>query len=269
MRADSFTFNDVFQVDSLSGRISLGADRHIVLDTAAMGAMRHELMDNLGWDVSRGIFVRAGYQSGRHDARQLRKHHPLPSDQDLLMAGLRLGYLEGMANARLDQFEVDRSSGKIHIKGEWLDSFEVEYHLQQYGIGSRSACWTLEGYGSGFASEFLGMDVLCFETHCRAKGDSACKFEFRSAADWGEAARPALDMLAASRFTERFDRCLRIIGDMGCELEQTSLDPVFTTDANGFVTSCSQGGSAGAREQGGSGSMYSRRRMALRVDGAP
>lgn len=243
MRADSFTFKDVFEVDGQSGRISLGANRYIVLDAAAMGAMRHELMDNLGWDVSRGIFVRAGYQSGRHDARQLRKHHPLSSDQDLLLAGLRLSCLEGMVKARLDQFEVDRSAGKVHIKGEWLDSFEVEYHLQQYGIGSRPVCWTLEGYSSGFASEFLGTDVLCFETHCRAKGDSGCKFEFRAAADWGEAARPALDMLATNRFTERFDRCLRIIGDMGCELEQTSLDPVFTTDANGFVTSCSQGAS--------------------------
>ncbi len=50
-------------------------------------------------------------------------------------------------------------------------------------------------------------------------------------------------MLAGGRFTERFDRCLRIISDMGCELEQTSLDAVFTTDAKGFVTSCSEGAS--------------------------
>ena len=243
MRADSFTFKDVFQVDSLSGRITLGSNRHIVLDAGAIGAMRHELLDNLGWDVSRGIFMRVGYKSGRHDAYQLRKHYPLPSDEDLLQAGLRLSYLQGTAKARLDAFEVDRAAGKILIHGEWLDSFEVEYHLQQYGIGNRSVCWTLEGYGCGFASEFLGMDVVCSETHCRAKGDPACRFEFRSAADLGDAARPVLDMLTTGRFTERFDRCLRIIGDMGCELEQTSLDPVFTTDAGGIVTSCSQGAS--------------------------
>lgn len=243
MRAESFTFKDVFEVDGLSGRIYLGGNRHIVLDTAALGAMRQELIDNLGWEVSRGVFVRVGCQSGRHDAQQLRKHHALPSDQDLLLAGLRLSSLEGMAKARVDVFEVDRSTGKVQIQGEWLNSFEAEHHLQQYGISSRSVCWTLEGYGSGFASEFLGVDVFCHETHCRAKGDPSCKFEFRSAADLGEAARSEKEILTAGRLIERFDRCLRIIGNMGCELEQTSLDPVFTTDAEGFVTSCSQGAS--------------------------
>jgi PAS domain S-box-containing protein len=241
MRADSFSFKDVFNVDPSSGRICLGGNRHIILDTAAMGVMRHELMDNLGWEVTRGIFERIGYQCGRHDAQQLRKHHSMPSDEESFLAGLRLHYVEGMAKAHLDQLEINRSEGKLHIKGEWLDSFEAEYHLEQYGIGNRSVCWMLEGYGCGYASEFFKEDVVCLETHCRAKGDSACMFEFQSAADWGEMGRPIQETLVTGRFTERFDRCLRIISDMGCELEQTSLDAVFTTDAKGIVTSCGQG----------------------------
>jgi len=44
----------------------------------------------------------------------------------------------------------------------------------------------------------------------------------------------------SARTTERFDRCLRLISDQGCELEQTSPDAVFTTDAKGLITSCSQ-----------------------------
>jgi PAS domain S-box-containing protein len=243
MRADSITFRDVFNVDPSSGRICLGSNRHVILDTAAVGAMRRELMDNLGWEVAWGVFERVGYQCGRHDAQQLRKHHSLPSDEESFQAGFRLHYVEGMAKARLDLFEINRAAGKLHIKGEWLDSFEAEYHLQQYGIGNRSVCWTLEGYCSGYASEFFKEDVVCLETHCRAKGDPACRFEFQSAADWGEMARPIQETLISGRFTERFDRCLRIISDMGCELEQTSLDAVFTTDAKGIVTSCSQGAS--------------------------
>jgi two-component system sensor histidine kinase AtoS len=241
--ADKFTFKDLFQLDTLSGRIFLGANRHVILDTAALGTMRTELIENLGWDVTRGIFERVGCQGGRHDAHQVLKYHHLPSDEESLKAGLMLNCLEGMAKTRLDLFEVNRADGKIHVVGEWLDSYEAEYHLQQYGIGNRSACWTLEGYGSGYASEFLGVDVVCIETRCRAKGDAACRFEFKPAVDWGQTALPIQEMLAGGRFTERFDRCLRIISAMGCELEQTSLDAIFTTDAKGIVTSCSQGAS--------------------------
>ena len=51
MRADAITFEDVFQINLLSGRISLGTDRYIMLDAEAVGDMRRELIDNLGWEA--------------------------------------------------------------------------------------------------------------------------------------------------------------------------------------------------------------------------
>ncbi len=89
----------------------------------------------------------------------------------------------------------------------------------------------------------MGEDVVCLETHCRAKGDRGCRFELKPVREWGQTARPVQEMLTSVRFAERFDRCLRIIGDMGCELEQTSADAILTTDAQGVITSCSQGAS--------------------------
>jgi PAS domain S-box-containing protein len=243
MHAKNILFNDVFHVDANSGRISLGSNRYVMFDTAAIGNMRHELVDNLGWEVTRGILERIGYQGGRRNARQLKKRYAWPSDEEWLRAGLRLHYLEGMAKVRLDRLELDRSRGVLHVTGEWQDSFEAEHHLEQYGIGNRSVCWTLEGYASGYASEFYGEDVICLETGCRAKGDSGCTFELRPVTEWENEARPVQDMLTSVRFKERFERCLRIISDMGCELEQTSLDAIITTDAHGLITSCSQGAS--------------------------
>ncbi len=243
MRADTITFEDIFQVDRLSGRISLGNSRYVMLDAAAVGNMRRELIDNLGWEVTRGILERVGYQCGRHDAHQMRKHYSWDSEEEWLRAGIRLHYLEGIAKVQVYEWEFNRPKKKLHITGEWHETFESEQHLQQFGLGSRSACWMLEGFASGYMSEFFGEDVVCLETHCRAKGDSVCKFDIRPVADWGKTARPVQEMLATARFTERFDRCLRIIGDMGCELEQTSLDAIITTDAKGVITSCSQGAS--------------------------
>jgi len=243
MRADSFSFRNVFQVDPASGRISLGGNRYVMLDAAALGGMRREFIDNLGWEVARGIFERVGYQCGRHDAHQLGKKRLWTSNEEWLRAGLRLHGLEGMVKATLKQLEIDCANGKLHIAGEWYDSFEAEQHLQQYGIGSRSVCWTLEGYASGYVSECFGEEAICLETHCQGKGDPVCRFEIQSAKQWGGGGRAVREMLSTSRFTERFDRCLRIIGDMGCELEQTSFDAIITTDAAGIITSCSQGAS--------------------------
>ena len=243
MRADAIAFEDVFRVDLFSGRISLGADRYIMLDAGGVGIIRRELIDSLGWEVARGILERIGYQCGQHNARQLRERYPRLSEEEWLRAGSRLHYLEGIVNVRLEEVEMNRAEGKLHVTGEWADSYEAEQHLQHYGVGTRSVCWTLEGYAAGYASEFFGEAILCLETHCCGKGDSICKFALLPLKEWGNTARPMQEMLHAVRFSERFDRCLRAINDLGCELEQTSLDAVITTDAKGLITSCSQGAS--------------------------
>ncbi len=243
MRADAITFEDVFRINLSSGRISLGSDRYIMFDADSVGGMRRELIDNLGIEVARGILERVGYKCGRNNARQLRERYPWPCEEEWLRAGPRLHYLEGMVKVVVHELEISRAQGKFLMKGDWIESFEAEQHLKHYGVGGHTVCWTLEGYATGYASEFFGARILCLETQCRGKGDPQCSFELRPAEQWGDAARPVQGMLAAVRFTERFDRCLRTINDMGCELEQTSLDAIVTTDPRGVITSCSQGAS--------------------------
>ncbi len=243
LRADSIEFADVFNADPVSGRITLGNDRYVMFDAEAVGKMRRELIDNLGWEVARGILERVGYQSGRNDARQLGARYSWPSDEEWLRAGPRLHFLEGMVKVRVRELDFARGERRFRMKGDWIESYEAEQHLKQYGVGSRPVCWSLEGYATGYASEFFGEDIVCFEVSCRGKGDPVCSFELRPSREWGGAALPMQEMLAAVRFTERFDRCLRSISEMGCELEQSSLDAIVTTDARGMITSCSQGGS--------------------------
>jgi PAS domain S-box-containing protein len=241
MRADALRFTDVFQADPVSGRICLGTDRYIMLGADSIGSMRRELIENLGWDVARGIMERVGYQCGRSDARQMRESHDWLSEEEWLRAGPRLHYLEGVVNVRVTAVEIRRTDFRFRMTGEWIGSYEAEQHLKSYGPAPAPVCWTLEGYATGYATEFFGRRVVCIETACRGRGDSACIFELRTAEEWGAAAKPVEEVLAAVRFTERFDRCLRSINEMGCELEQTSLDGVVTTDARGLITSCSNG----------------------------
>ena len=242
-QADAITFDDVFRIDLSTGRISLGNGRYVMFDADAVGNMRRELIDNLGWEIARGILERVGYQSGRHDASQMRGKYPWLPDEEWLLAGPRLHFLEGIVKVQLNSVEMNRSEGILRVRGDWHGSFEAEQHLKQYGQGNRTVCWMLEGYATGYASEFFGSEIVCFETRCLAKGDPCCGFELRPSSDWGQDATPMREMLAAVRFTERFDRCLRSIAEMGCQLEQSSLDAIITTGADGMITSCSQGGS--------------------------
>jgi PAS domain S-box-containing protein len=58
----------------------------------------------------------------------------------------------------------------------------------------------------------------------------------------GKEKRRPVRRTEAGRFKEGFDHCLRAIAEMSCELEQSSLDAIITTDGGGVITSCSQAG---------------------------
>ncbi len=230
-------FEDVFSIDVSSGRITLGVDRHVLFDADALGHMRRELIDNLGRETARGILERVGYKSGRNDARQLKEKHRWLSKEEGLRACPRLHFLEGIVKVELDTLEPGEPFRPFHVKGNWIGSWEAEQHLKHYGAGELPVCWTLEGYATGYASEIVARKIVCVETRCVGRGDPVCSFELRTAEEWGRAATPIEEMLGA----ERFERCLRSISAMGCELEKVSFDAIITTDSAGTITSCSQG----------------------------
>jgi len=242
IRADGITFEDVFRKDVSSGRITLGDDRYVMFDANAIGGMRRELIDGLGWDAARGILERVGLQSGRNDARQIKTCYPWPSEEEWLRAGPRLHFLEGMVKVRVASIDISRSDGKFYMTGDWLESFEAEQHLKHYGQGTRPVCWTLEGYATGYATEFFGEEVICIETRCRGKGDGVCSFELRLARDWGSSADAIRESLGSVPVRERYEQCLRSMAGAECQLEQSSLDAIITTDESGMIISCSAGG---------------------------
>ncbi len=203
MRADRIKFNDIFHIDVQSGRISLGSERYIMVDADALGNMRRELIENLGWDVARGVLERVGYKSGRNDARQMRQRYNWPSEEEWLRAGPRLHYLEGMVKVGVKRMEISRPEGKFCVTGDWLDSYEAEQHLKHFGVGTEPVCWTLEGYATGYATEFFGEEIICVEVRCRGKGDPVCGFEVRPAREWGQSIVPLRRKLTIDRFTER------------------------------------------------------------------
>jgi predicted hydrocarbon binding protein/two-component sensor histidine kinase len=200
MRADVIDLEEKFSMELASDRSD--GHRRILLDADALGNMRFEFINSLGGKAARGILERIGYRCGRNYARKLYERQQWPSDEEWFRAGFTMHDLEGMAQVLLNRIDIDRAGKKLHVAGEWRDSYEAEHHLQQYGIGSRSVCWILEGYATGFACEVFGGETICLETHCRGKGDSTCRFEIRPAAEWENSIHPIQQTTLAVQFTE-------------------------------------------------------------------
>ena len=242
MHVDTRIFKSALETDEASGRITAGSERNIAFAADSLGSLRSELIENLGPEVARGILTRAAYKSGCADARRVRERYPETSPEELLRTGHGFYGLGGRARVRLTRVEINRDNGTLHIAGDWLDSSEADQHLKHFGSSTRTVCWTLEGYVTGYATELLGREALCVETHCRGRGDSACSFELKPLVEWGETGTEFTRLLASRRLAEPTDGCLRNISERGCALEQSLPDAVLTMDADATITSCSQGG---------------------------
>src|SRR5690349_15652208 len=70
------------------GIIRLHEQRVVLLSAAAMGLMRKELIDTLGLETARRLFLRFGYADGYHDAVSLRGRPNWPAGLEGLRAGL-------------------------------------------------------------------------------------------------------------------------------------------------------------------------------------
>jgi DNA-binding NtrC family response regulator len=168
------------------GIIRLHEQRVVILSAAAMGLLRKELIDTLGFDTARRILLRFGFADGYHDAVSLRDRSKWRTPLEGLPAGVELHRLEGIVRARIVNIEHEPLSGRFHEDVEWHDSYIAEQHLHHHGTSDIPVCWSLAGYASGYASACLGQEIYFKETACLAQGAPACSVVGKDAARWGD-----------------------------------------------------------------------------------
>jgi two-component system, NtrC family, response regulator HydG len=166
------------------GHIWLGENRMILLHTAALGALRKELIDTLGLARTRGLFTRMGFHSGTRDAELAHKLRPTASDFGLLELGPCLHVLEGNVRVTPIEVDIDIASGKYYGDHRWEDSFEAEVHRQVLGPSDDPVCWMQTGYASGYTSALMGRTVLYKETMCTGCGDAHCRIVGKPVEEW-------------------------------------------------------------------------------------
>src|SRR5690242_8169580 len=140
------------------GIIRLHEQRVVLLSAAAMGLLRKELIDTLGFDTARRLFLRFGYADGYHDAVSMRDRSQWSNGLEGLQAGIALHRLEGIARPEVVELEHDEKSARFQETVRWHDSYVAEQHVHHYGKSTAPVCWSLVGYASGYASACLGQE---------------------------------------------------------------------------------------------------------------
>ncbi|MEY8688648.1 MAG: sigma 54-interacting transcriptional regulator [Leptothrix sp. (in: b-proteobacteria)] len=177
------------------GAIWLGDRRMVLLHTAALAALRQDLINSVGLEHARRFFTRMGHASGVHDAEFARKTRPDAPLDHAFMVGPQLHMLEGAARVTPLHMHLDTQSGRFTGEFRWDHSWEAYAHRQSFGLADAPCCWTLTGYACGYTSAFLGRLILFKEVSCTGCGDAHCRIEGRPIEDWpdGEAHRIYLE----------------------------------------------------------------------------
>jgi DNA-binding NtrC family response regulator/predicted hydrocarbon binding protein len=175
-----------------SGAIWLGDRRMVLLHTAALTALRQDLIASVGEQHARRLLTRMGHASGMRDAEFAKKTRGGRTLAEMFLVGPQLHMLEGAARVTPLKMEFDIDAGKFDAEFRWDDSWEAYAHRHKYGVVEEPACWTLLGYASGYTSAFMGRLILFKEVACAACGADHCQIVGKPIEDWpdGAAYRP-------------------------------------------------------------------------------
>ena len=199
MRADDLTLDTLFDADPKGGVYRFAGERAVLLDTAALGLLRKELIDTLSLSVARGVLYRFGWAHGFRTAEAMKGAFDWESPQEWIKAGGRLHRLKGLVTFR----PVPREAGappRHFSQAIWEESYEAEQHFLHFGLADEPVCWTLTGFASGYLTAVHGRSIRVVEETCVGKGDAVCRMAGEPEEDWDEATRRSLAGLS--------ERCL-------------------------------------------------------------
>ena len=195
MKAAEFDLSKEILFDFAKGVTSFRNNRLVIFDANAIGLLRQTLVEELGWERARRIFLRFGYQNGYADFMQMKINYNFDSEMDLLASGPVIHTWEGVVNAAPTAIRYDRESGDFFFTGVWTNSYEAEQYLSYNENAGEPVCWSLMGYASGWCTGFFNKPLIAIEPVCMGKGDNHCEWLIQPPQVWGEEAKPYIEAL--------------------------------------------------------------------------
>ena len=174
MRAEDLDLDELLEFSSDGGILRFAGQRALLLDTVALGLLRKELVDLLGFEAARGVMTRFGYAHGWRTAENLERALPWASVEEWRRAGGRLHRLQGVVTFE-PVHRSERSDPPAFAEAIWRESYEAEQHRLHFGVSEVAVCWSLCGFASGYLSRAHGRPIFCVETQCCGRGDALCR----------------------------------------------------------------------------------------------
>ncbi len=235
MKASTLTVADLLVTPPDGGTFTFAGDRVLLMDAVALGLLRQQLIDSLGFSGARAIFMRFGYGHGWRLAQAMRHTIQWDDESEWRRAGGRLHRLHGLVTFE-PVSESQRASPPAFAESVWHDSYEAEQHLLHNGQATECVCWSLVGFASGYSSFVNERPIICVETSCRGKGDSVCRMVGRFKEDWPEAVQREYEFLEKNCLNEELQNLSSKLKRVDRKL-QTHLKQLerITEDESGLV----------------------------------
>ncbi len=195
MKATDFDLSRELTFNPRQGLTTFRDTRIVLFDANAIGLLRQNLLDTLGWSQARAFLLRFGYQNGYSDFLQMKLNYEFETEVDLLASGPVIHSFEGIVNATPKEIRFDRKTGEFYFTGLWVNSYEAEQHLSFNPQANSPVCWTLTGYASGWCTAFFGGPLLAIEPGCAGMGDAHCEWLIQPPSAWGDKAIEYMDAL--------------------------------------------------------------------------
>lgn len=195
MKATDFNFEKDLRFSLETGMTTFKDTRLVIFDANAIGLLRQSMVELMGKEQARSLFLRFGFQNGYSDFLQMKFNYAFDSEMDLLASGPVIHTWEGVVKAEPRELEFDRETEHFFFTGVWKNSYEAEQHLMYNEHAPEPVCWSLVGYASGWCTAFFGRPLLAMEPLCVGKGDTHCEWKIQPPEQWGPEAEPYLKAL--------------------------------------------------------------------------
>lgn len=166
------------------GKVWLNEQRIMLFSLAALGKFRREVYDTIGHERARAFFLRLGFQLGKLDGETARNAAGDETLQERFLIGPQLHALRGMVLPELHGLKIDEQAGVFSCEVQWHNSYEVDICKTELPDLDEPGCWTLEGYASGYSSNFLRREILFKEVECQGCGGERCFAIGKPAEEW-------------------------------------------------------------------------------------